>query len=96
LAAKDEKFFSWRWHLICTRVGLPVAFDMLHDRTALHELTVELLSGAQVQADKGDIDLAGTVSILHKTGVHLIAVRHKNMCSQIGSMTTTFASPPID
>lgn len=28
-AAKKEKFFGWRLHLICTADGIPVAFDML-------------------------------------------------------------------
>lgn len=82
-AAKDEKFFGWRLHLICTPEGLPVAFDLLpaarHDLTPIHELTVELPSGARVYADKGYIDLKGTASILRETGVQLIALRRKNM-----------------
>lgn len=28
-AAKHEKFFGWRLHLICTAEGVPVAFDLL-------------------------------------------------------------------
>jgi len=28
-SAKNEKFFGWRLHLICTREGVPVAFQML-------------------------------------------------------------------
>ena len=42
-------------------------------------MTVELPSGARVYADKGDIDLKGAASILHETGVHLIAIRRKNI-----------------
>ncbi len=42
-AAKKEKFFDWRLHLVCTTGGVPVAFDLLpggrHDLTPLHELT---------------------------------------------------------
>ena len=55
-AAKDEKFFGWRLHLVCTPDGLPAAFEFLpaayHDLTPLHELTVELPSCARVFADK--------------------------------------------
>ena len=28
-AAKKEKFFGWRLHLICTLQGIPVSFDLL-------------------------------------------------------------------
>ena len=28
-AAKHEKFFGWRLHLICTPDGVPVSFEML-------------------------------------------------------------------
>lgn len=82
-AAKKEKFFGWRLHLICTPDGLPVAFDLLpaahHDLTPIHELTVELPSGARVYADKGYIHLKEAATILRDTGVHLIAIRRKNM-----------------
>jgi hypothetical protein len=82
-AAKDEKCFGWRLHLICTPQGLPVAFDLLpaahHDLTPIHELMVELPSGAQVFGDKGYSDLKGAASILRDTGVRLIAIRRKNM-----------------
>lgn len=82
-AAKNEKFFGWRLHLVCTPEGLPVAFDLLpaghHDLTPIHELTVELPSGARVYADKGYIDLKGEASILADTGVRLIPIRRKNM-----------------
>ena len=40
-AAKKEKFFGWRLHVVCTDDGVPVAFDMLpaseHDLTPIHE-----------------------------------------------------------
>ncbi len=45
-AAKDEKFFGWRLHLICTPQGVPMRFALLpaslHDLTPIHELTVRL------------------------------------------------------
>lgn len=82
-AAKDEKFFGWRLHLVCTLEGLPAAFELLpaayHDLTPIHELTVALPSGARVFADKGYIDKKTAASILKDTGVRLIAKPRKNM-----------------
>jgi hypothetical protein len=82
-AAKDEKFFGWRLHLLCTPQGVPVAFDLLpaghHDLTPIHELTVELPEGSRVYADKGYNDLKGEASILLETGVHLVPIRKRNM-----------------
>ena len=56
-AAKREKFFGWRLHLICTAEGIPVSFDLLpaseHDLTPIHELTYNLPEGAAVFGDKG-------------------------------------------
>jgi hypothetical protein len=82
-AAKDEKFFGWRLHLVCTPEGLPAAFDLLpaayHDLTPVHELTVALPCGARVFADKGYIDAKSAASILADTGVRLIAKPRDNM-----------------
>ena len=48
-AAKKEKFFGWRLHLVCTIGGIPVAFSLLpaacHDLTPVHELTAGLPPG---------------------------------------------------
>ncbi len=48
-AAKDEKSFGWRLHLICDPNGLPVNFVMLpaalHDLTPIYELSYELPEG---------------------------------------------------
>ena len=82
-AAKDEKFFGWRLHLVCTPDGLPVAFDMLpgayHDLTPIHELTVGLPETACVYADKGYNAAADEHTILDETGVRLVPIRKKNM-----------------
>ena len=82
-AAKDEKFFGWRLHLICTAEGLPVAFDLLpaseHDLTALHELAFGLPDGATLFGDKGFISEADARSLLEATGVRLVTTRRKNM-----------------
>jgi hypothetical protein len=82
-AAKREKFFGWRLHVVCTPDGLPIAFDLLpgalHDLTPIHELTVELPSGACVYADKGYNCLPEEASICAATGVRLIPIRKTNM-----------------
>lgn len=82
-AAKKEKFFGWRLHLVCTPEGLPTAFDLLpaafHDLTPIHELTVALPEGACVYADKGYNCLPDEASILQDTGVRLIPIRRDNM-----------------
>ena len=51
-AAKKEKFFGWRLHLICTPQGRPVSYTLLagryQDLTPVHELTVVLPPGVTV------------------------------------------------
>ena len=82
-AAKKEKFFGWRLHLVCTPEGVPVAFDLLpaafHDLTPIHELTVNLPNGARVFGDKAYISVSDAQTILDETGVRLVAIRRKNM-----------------
>ena len=82
-AAKQEKFFGWRLHLICTSDGLPVSFDLLpaslHDLTPIHELMFDLPDGACVYADKGYNCLPEEASIYHDTHVRLIPIRRNNM-----------------
>jgi hypothetical protein len=82
-AAKREKFFGWRLHLICTAQGIPVAFDLLpaseHDLTPIHELMVNLPSGASVFGDKGYISADDARTIFEATGVRLVSIPRKNM-----------------
>jgi len=82
-AAKDEKFFGWRLHLICTPEGVPVSFDLLpaahQDLTPVHELTAGLPEGATVFGDKGYISDPDAASIFAATGVRLVSARRKNM-----------------
>src|SRR5919205_2680911 len=77
-AAKDEKFFGWRLHLICTPAGVPVRCALLpgalHDLTPLHELTVDLPAGARGFGGKGYNSAAGEASILAATGVRVFPV----------------------
>ncbi len=82
-AAKGEKFFGWRLHLICTPAGVPVAFDLLpggrHDLTPIHELTYALPRGAALYGDKGYNAAADEATILAATGVRLVPIRRANM-----------------
>lgn len=82
-AAKREKFFGWRLHLICTADGVPVSFEMLpaseHDLTPIHELTVNLPAGASVFGDKGYISADDAHTIFEETEVRLVSIRRQNM-----------------
>lgn len=81
-AAKDEKFFGWRLHLLCTTEGIPVSFTLLpaafHDLTPLYELTVELPAGVVLYGDKA-YNSGPDEAWLAAEGVRLIPVRKKNM-----------------
>ncbi len=81
-AAKRERFFGWRLHLIGTAGGVPVACDLLpgglHDLTPIHELCHGLPEGASVYGDKGYNAAADEATIL-ATGVRLVPLRKANM-----------------
>lgn len=80
-AAKKEKFFGWRLHLVCTTDGLPVAFTLLpggwHDLTPVHELTVELPEGAWVYGDKG-YNSAPDEAVIRATGGGVLIPQHRD------------------
>ena len=82
-AAKREKFFGWRLHLICTAEGIPVSFDLLpaaeQDLTPIHELTLALPAGATVFGDKGYVSDPDAEAILAALGVRFVALRRCNM-----------------
>ncbi len=82
-AAKKEKFFGWRLHLVCTTDGVPVAFDLvpggLHDLTPIHELTYGLPQEATVYGDKAYNAGDDEASIAAETGVRLVPIRKANM-----------------
>jgi hypothetical protein len=82
-AAKAEKFFGYRLHLICIPAGVPVSFSLLpahlHDLTPIHELTYLLALGAKVYADKGYNCLAEEATIFAEAGVELLPLRKRNM-----------------
>lgn len=82
-AAKNEKFFGWRLHLVSTPEGVPVSFVLLpgalHDLTPIHELLFSLPPDAKVLGDKAYNSAADEASILADTDVRLVPVRKKNM-----------------
>jgi hypothetical protein len=86
-SAKEEKFFGWRLHLICTPQGLPVNFTMLpgalHDLTPIYELSYELPAHACLFGDKAYND-GDAETILAQDGLRLIPIRRKNMKNQHG------------
>ncbi len=82
-AAKEEKFFGWRLHLIVTPAGVPVSFEVLpasyHDLTPVHELIERIPGGAWVYADKGYNSGDDEAVIEGETGVRLVPIRKANM-----------------
>jgi Transposase DDE domain len=80
-AAKKEKFFGWRLHLVCTTAGLPVACTLLpggwHDLTPVHELTVELPAGAWVYGDKA-YNSTPDEAVIRTTGGGVLVPLHKD------------------
>ena len=82
-AAKKEKFFGWRLHLVCSVEGIPVAFEMLpaseQDLTPIHELTANLPPGSTVFGDKGYIAAEDARTILEAVGVRMVSIPRKNM-----------------
>lgn len=81
-AAKKEKFFGWRVHVLCTPEGLPAACTMLpgalHDLTPLYELTIDLPGGACLYGDKA-LNSGPDEAALALEGLRLIPIRKKNM-----------------
>jgi hypothetical protein len=82
-AAKKEKFFGWRLHLVCTPQGEPVRFTLLpaalHDLTPLHELADALPQGARLFGDKAYISASDAEAIRATCGVQVIAAPRTNM-----------------
>jgi hypothetical protein len=93
-AAKKEKFYGWRLHLICTPQGIPISFALLeashHDLTPLHELCYVLPEGSCVYGDKGYNSADDEASLLEETAVKLVPARRKDMKEQ-NSLSEFFA-----
>jgi len=92
-AAKQEKFFGRRLHLVCTSAGIPVSFALLeashHDLTPLHELCYVLPEGSCLYGDKGYNSADDETTLLAETGVKLVPTRRKDMKEQ-NSLSESF------
>jgi hypothetical protein len=82
-AAKGERFFGFRLHLICNADGCPVNFTIqpasCHEITQVETLVSLLPSGSRVAADKGYIS-AKIEGLVHaRYGVRLVVSHRKNM-----------------
>jgi len=92
-AAKKEKFFGWRLHIICTPERIPVSFALVegafHDLTPMHELVFVLPDGSYVYGDKGFNAALDELSIAEDTYVFMVPIRKKNM--QPNSVREMFA-----
>lgn len=84
-AAKDEKYFGWKLHLVCTPHGIPVNFTLLpaalHDLTPLYELTYDLPLDCRVLGDKG-YNSDKDEMWLAEERLRLIPIRRRNMKNQ--------------
>ena len=82
-AAKREKFFGWRLHLVCTTHGVPVAFDLLpgglHDLAPIRELPYGLPAATTVYGGKGANAADDEGTILAATGVRRVPIRKADM-----------------
>jgi len=82
-AAKREKIFGWRLHLIVNPQGVPVSFTMLpasfHDLTPIHELTWLLPPWCQLLGDKGYNAEADEATIWEEARVRFVPIRKANM-----------------
>jgi hypothetical protein len=82
-AAKKEKFFGWRLHLIVSAEGVPVSYEVLpggfHDLTPVHELAYDLPPDAVLLGDKGYISAPDAETMLADTGVRTVTGRRSNM-----------------
>lgn len=82
-AAKHEKFFGWRLHVVCTPEGIPVRYSLLpaacHDLTPIHELLWALPAGVWVLGDKAYNSHSDERRLQQETGVRLVPIRKANM-----------------
>jgi hypothetical protein len=84
-AARREKVFGWRLHLVVTPDGIPVSFDLVpaahHDLTPVHELMERLPTGAVVYGDKAYNSADDEATLEGETGIRLVPRRRENMAA---------------
>jgi replicative superfamily II helicase len=80
-AAKKEKFFGFRLHVITLTNGIPVSIQILpgafHDLTPMYEITYSLPKNSVLIGDKA-YNCKTTEDILKDYGINLMPIRKKN------------------
>jgi hypothetical protein len=84
-AAKKEKFFGFRLHLIVDTEGIPVSFAVIpgayHDLTCVYEISASLPENSKVIGDKA-FNCKADEKALKELGTTLMPIRRKNMKKQ--------------
>jgi IS5 family transposase len=82
-ASRDEHYFGWQLHLVCSAEGIPVAFEMLpakwDELVGVQDLLAGLPEGSVVVADKGYISQKDELLAWSCGGVRLVPRYRKNM-----------------
>lgn len=82
-ASRDEHYFGWQLHLVCTASGIPVAFEMLpakwDELVGVQDLLAGLPPGSVVVADKGYISQKDELLCYVHGQVRLVPRYRKNM-----------------
>lgn len=82
-AAKKERFYGWRLHLVCSEAGVPVGFDLLpascHDLTPIYDWTQRVPGAACLYGDKAYNSGADEAWIEAETSIRLVPIRKANM-----------------
>ena len=92
-AAKKEKFFGWRLHLICTPAGLPITWALAHPKLDERQVLMAVLDqdahllterpGLLLIADKGYAS-AELDAYLHARGADLLRPAYRNRVPRPG------------
>lgn len=81
-AAKDERFFGLKAHVVTTASGRPVEVLLLcgcsHDLIGLAELRLDLPAGSELLADKGYTSYKMEDRLLEEESIRLLALRKSN------------------
>ena len=81
-AAKDERYFGLKAHVVTTSSGRPVEVLLLcgcsHDLIGLAELRLDLPEGSELLADKGYTSYKREDHLLEEEGIRLLALRKCN------------------
>jgi hypothetical protein len=83
IAAKKERFFGYRLHLVVDANGVPLSFQLvpaaIPDVHQIHELCYAAPAGSAVYGDKAYNCPTEEPSILADTGVRLVPTRKRDM-----------------